>query len=164
MKKVLFTLLLAVLLFGATPVYAGPDINSLTNKVANESGFDVAGTSDTTISQTIGGIVRVLLGLTGTIFLVLTIYGGFLWMTAGGNEDQVEKALNIFKRSVVGLIIVLASYSITYFVMSYAFKVSEPTNQVGSTKSKSSGSWFSDFGKGFAGGMNKQAKKVEASK
>ena len=43
-------------------------------------------------------------------------------MTAGGGEEQLTKAKAILKTSVTGLLIVLASYSITYFVMFYAFK------------------------------------------
>jgi len=64
----------------------------------------------------IGVIIGVILSLLGVIFLVLIIYGGFLWMTAAGNEDRVAKAKKIIQNSIVGLIIVIAAYAITVFI------------------------------------------------
>lgn len=66
---------------------------------------------------TVAVIIRTALQLIGIVFLVLMIYAGFLWMTAGGNEENITKAKNILKASIIGLIIILASYSITYFAM-----------------------------------------------
>ncbi|MBI4812330.1 hypothetical protein HY798_02705 [Candidatus Falkowbacteria bacterium] len=44
------------------------------------------------------------------------IYGGYTWMTASGNEQQVEKAKGIIKNAVIGLIVVLAAYVVTAFI------------------------------------------------
>lgn len=70
-----------------------------------------------TLEQTIGLIINVILGFLGVIFLVLTIYAGFLWMTAGGNSDQVEKAKKMLIQAVIGLVILLAAYAIATFVV-----------------------------------------------
>ena len=78
--------------------------------------------SELTLSQTVGKIIRIVLGLLGIIFLALTVYAGFLWMTAAGNDEQAGKAIGILKTGVIGLIIILASYSITYFVLDQVFK------------------------------------------
>jgi len=72
----------------------------------------------------IGKFIKLLLTLVGSIFLVLVIYGGFLWMTAGGNEEQVTKAKNMIKSATIGLAIILSAYAITYFVVS---KLAQPT-------------------------------------
>ena len=53
------------------------------------------------------------------IFLILTIYAGFLWMTARGNEEQVTKAKTILKTTLIGLVIVLASFGIAQFIYIY---------------------------------------------
>lgn len=58
-------------------------------------------------------IVQILLTLVGTIFFVLTVYAGYLWMTAGGNEEAIEKAKTTLRNSAIGLVIVLAAYAIT---------------------------------------------------
>ena len=60
--------------------------------------------------------IRYALQVVGIIFLVLMVYAGFLWMTAGGNEENVAKAKRLIMAAVIGVAIVLAAYSITYFV------------------------------------------------
>ena len=62
-------------------------------------------------------VINGVLGLLGIIFLSLTFYAGFLWMTAQGNEDNVTKAKNILTTSIIGLIIIVAAYAITNFVL-----------------------------------------------
>lgn len=66
----------------------------------------------------IANMIRIVLSLLGIIFLVLIIYAGFLWMTAGGNEDSVKKAKAILRNSIIGVVIVLLAYAITGFVLS----------------------------------------------
>ena len=62
-------------------------------------------------------IVNVILTLLGTVATVIVLVGGFKWMTAGGNEDKVGEAKKLMAAGVVGLIIVLAAYSIATFVI-----------------------------------------------
>ena len=71
----------------------------------------------TSLLTIVGTIINVLLGLLGVIFLLLTIYAGFLWMTSSGNEETVTKAKGILKTAIIGLIITLAAYSIAGFVI-----------------------------------------------
>ena len=72
--------------------------------------------------NSLAGIIQVVvsafLGLLGIIFLVLIIYSGFNWMTAGGDEEKVTLAKNTLTRAIIGLVIIIAAYSITYFVFS----------------------------------------------
>ena len=56
------------------------------------------------------------ISLVGIIFFGLILWAGFLWMTAMGNEQQVDEAKNIILAAVIGLIIVAAAYAITKFV------------------------------------------------
>jgi hypothetical protein len=65
----------------------------------------------------IGDIIKYTLGFLGTVFLVLIIYGGFLWMTAGGNEQQIEKAKKILSNSVIGLLVVILAYGLSIFII-----------------------------------------------
>jgi hypothetical protein len=64
----------------------------------------------------IGDILAIVLGFTGTIFFILVVWAGMLWMTAGGSQENIKKAQDILKAAVVGLIIVLSAYAITRFV------------------------------------------------
>jgi hypothetical protein len=76
-----------------------------------------AGLGDKPLTETVGQLISVFLGLLGVIFLVLVIYAGFIWMTAAGDEKAVAKARNILLSAVVGLVILLASYAISSFVI-----------------------------------------------
>lgn len=116
MKKfLLFTTLFTTLLF-AQVCLAAPKINELTPGIAEKGGYEVAGIDDTSFSKTVGSIIQIVLSLVGTIFVALTVYAGFLWMTAGGEDEKVTKAKDILQAAVIGLAITLAAYSITFFI------------------------------------------------
>jgi len=68
-------------------------------------------------SKTIAELIKVALQFLGIIFLVLILYAGFLWLTSAGSEDKISKAKKIMTAAVIGLAIVLAAYTITYFVI-----------------------------------------------
>lgn len=76
-----------------------------------------SGLGNQPLEQTLGMLINVLLGLLGIIFLVLVIYAGFLWMTAGGDEKAVAKAKSIMITAVIGLVILLSAYAISSFVL-----------------------------------------------
>lgn len=62
-------------------------------------------------------VVEVILGLLGIVAVIMMMYAGFLWLTAGGEEDKATKGRTILFQAVIGLIIILASYTVTYFVL-----------------------------------------------
>lgn len=65
----------------------------------------------------IGRIIQVALGLLGILFIALITYGGFLWMTSGGSEEKIKKAKSLIVNGVIGLIIAVAAYTVSYFVI-----------------------------------------------
>ena len=69
------------------------------------------------VSRIIGAGVGAALSLIGVIFLILMIYAGYNWMTAQGEEEKVEKAKNIIIAAVIGLVIVIAAYAVSWFVI-----------------------------------------------
>lgn len=92
---------------------AFPEGNSLLESTGKGAGFDVG---ERKIDPIIANVISVVLSLLGVIFLVLMVYGGYTWMTAAGNDIQVTKARNIVVAAIIGLIIVVAAYAITYFI------------------------------------------------
>lgn len=68
------------------------------------------------ISNIAGTITGAVLGFVGVLFFILMVYGGFLWMTSAGNEQQVEKAQNLIIAAVIGLIIIMSAYAITAYI------------------------------------------------
>jgi hypothetical protein len=73
--------------------------------------------ADVNLATYIGTAISYILSMLGVIFLVLLIYGGFLWMTAKGDSEVVSKSKDIIINAMIGLIIVLMSYAITYYVV-----------------------------------------------
>ncbi|MBI5728946.1 MAG: Ig-like domain-containing protein [Candidatus Magasanikbacteria bacterium] len=71
----------------------------------------------TDIRLIIANIIRVALGLIGLVLLVLFLYGGYLYMTSGGNEEQVASAKKILINATIGLGIILSAYAIVVFAM-----------------------------------------------
>jgi len=74
--------------------------------------------SNSTPELLIADIIRIVLGFVGTIFFLLMLYGGIMWMTAMGSNEKVEKAKQILEMAIVGLVIVVASYAISIFIFS----------------------------------------------
>jgi cytochrome bd-type quinol oxidase subunit 2 len=72
---------------------------------------------DAELTDTVGGIINVLLAFLGIVAVILFLYGGFLWMTAGGNEENVAKAKKIITATVIGLIIILISAAAVNFIL-----------------------------------------------
>ncbi len=106
----------------APGVWAGALLDRLKNVGTGSEGAgfqEIDGDGDVYFAERLGGFIKILLSFLGIIFLILIIYGGFLWMTAAGNNDKVEKAKNIIVNSVVGLVIVMLAYAITWFVVYY---------------------------------------------
>ena len=70
-----------------------------------------------TVAEVVGNVVAVGLSLIGVVFFLLALYAGVMWMSAAGNSENVTKAKDTLQMAVVGLIIVLAAYAITSFVL-----------------------------------------------
>ena len=73
-----------------------------------------------TIGGTVGNVINSILVYVGIILMILIAYAGVLWMTAGGNEEQINKAKKIIKGSVIGFLVVILSYTIVFGIASFA--------------------------------------------
>lgn len=86
--------------------------DSLANEVGNAAGFNTQVRDETYFAEALGSVVFAILSFTGVIFTALILYGGYRWMLARGNEQEVEKGKAIIRSAIIGLVITLASYSI----------------------------------------------------
>ncbi len=86
------------------------------NSIGQKSGLS-AGNGAVSPFDVIGSLLYVVLGTVGVIFVIVTIQGGFLWMTAGGNEDQVNRARQKITNGVIGVVIIFAAYLLTSFIL-----------------------------------------------
>ncbi|MFH1565460.1 MAG: hypothetical protein ABIC82_06535 [bacterium] len=79
---------------------------------------DLISNEDTLLATYIGKVISYVLSILGVIFLVLLVYGGFIWMLARGDSEEVKKSKDIIFNAAIGIVIVLTSYAITYYVVS----------------------------------------------
>lgn len=63
-------------------------------------------------------ILRYLLTFIGIIAIVIVMLAGLKWMASGGDAEKVGQAKSMLVGSFIGLIIIMAAYSITNFVIS----------------------------------------------
>lgn len=77
-----------------------------------------SGLGNSSFITIVGKIIRVVLSILGVITLGVVIFGGFLWMTSSGSEENLDKAKKTIANGVIGLAITLSAFAITQFVMS----------------------------------------------
>lgn len=92
-------------------------------KVGNKTfGAEATGELKVTPGKLVANLLGTMLGFLGVIFLILAVYGGWLWMTAQGNEEQSGKARKLILDAVIGLLVVTAAYIIVFYVSKYVFE------------------------------------------
>jgi hypothetical protein len=64
----------------------------------------------------IGTVIKGLLGVTGSIALLMFIYGGFTWMISRGEPAGTKKGLDAMLWATIGLIVIFSSYALVSFV------------------------------------------------
>lgn len=84
-----------------------------------EAGFNPGAEGQPTVQFVPAWIryINGLLFLMGALFAILVIYGGWLWMTARGNDEQVKKGQNILIQATIGIGIVIGGRIIFEFVI-----------------------------------------------
>jgi len=65
----------------------------------------------------VGGLIDGVIGLLGLVFVILIVYAGYLYLTAGGEEKKVKKAKSMLSQGVIGMIIILSAYFIADLVL-----------------------------------------------
>jgi len=112
---------LAVLMVSALFVLVPNHVSAADAVTTISQGLNTAaeGTYSTELNvpKFVGNMIRTLLAATGIVFLIITVYAGILYMTAQGDETKVKKAKSMLTSAVIGLIIILAAYSIAGFVV-----------------------------------------------
>ena len=60
--------------------------------------------------------INIMLGLSGVVSFLFLLFGGFQWITAGGDKDGIEKARRKISFSLIGLAIIFSSYALMFIV------------------------------------------------
>lgn len=109
---------LAMLLLMPSIAFAQINVADTGILVTGEAVYGPLTGDQTDLGTFIGArVINPLFAFLGVLFLLFMIYGGIKWMTAGGNSDTAGEARQLIVNAVVGLVIILASYAITRFVI-----------------------------------------------
>ncbi len=116
--KIFASLCLALTLFSIRPALAQSSGLWARQEGISTIGTRVFGTAEgADIRVIILSVIKIAISFVGLVFLALILVAGFKWMTAGGKEDQIKDATKHITNAVIGLIIVLAAWGITTFVL-----------------------------------------------
>lgn len=86
------------------------------NTVGEKAGYSI---TDTNLDNKAINIIKTVLSLLGVIFVSLIIYSGIRWMTAGGNDQTLEKAKETIRQAIMGLLLIIGAYAISLFIFKY---------------------------------------------
>ncbi|MFY9484480.1 MAG: pilin [Patescibacteria group bacterium] len=69
------------------------------------------------LAQIVATIFNIVIGISGSIFMVLLLIGGIQYMTAAGNEENTTKAKKLLVDAVIGLVLTLSAWAIGTFIL-----------------------------------------------
>lgn len=107
-------------LFGSTGSSATGTMGGTDSSGSGDAGsiplYNPLGT-DLGVAEFISRAIRTVIGFVGALALLMFVYGGVMWMTAGDSK-RVDTAKEILKNSTIGLLLIFFSYSIVSVVFS----------------------------------------------
>lgn len=109
-KKILFLLLICGLVLTLVPSFVLA-ANKTSATLTNPLGKNV------TLQIIIGRVISAVLGVVGSIALLMFIYGGFLWLTSAGVEQKITQGKQIITWATIGLAVIFLSYTLVGFVI-----------------------------------------------
>lgn len=68
------------------------------------------------LGECLAQLIRGVLALVGVLAVGFIVYGGLLYITAGGNDDQIRQGKNAITGAIVGIILVGLAFAIVEFV------------------------------------------------
>jgi len=72
---------------------------------------------DITIQELLKNIFNLVAGIVATLAALIIVIGGIMWMTAGGDDQQVTNARKMITAAVIGLIIVGGAVGIVNLIL-----------------------------------------------
>ncbi len=117
-SRVLFLLFFSAL-FVVPYLVAGAETSSSTSSSSTSSSttqtavlYNPLGTSD--VRVVIGRVIQAMLGLSGALALLMFVWGGFQWITSGGEKEKIQKGKNTLIWATIGMFFIFISYTVVY--------------------------------------------------
>jgi len=91
---------------------------TLLGQGASQMGTAAGLNSSASLPQIVANVIKFVLALLGMVMMVIVVYAGFLWMTAGGADEKVLTAKKYLKNGLIGLVLIFTAYAISDFAIS----------------------------------------------
>ena len=111
-KKITILFLLIVMFF---PFVALAQDEADTT-VADAASTQLNPLGTTSVPEVVGRVIKTLMGVLGTVGIIMIIYGGVMWMTSGGSGEKDKKAFMIMVWAALGIFLILSSYVVVNFI------------------------------------------------
>ncbi len=117
LKKITtYSLLLLTGLFIFSGPLLTPNVNALdTEELKLENPLNIS--AEQPIADLVAKIIKAILGILGVVALGIFMFGGIIWMTAGGRSEKIDRGKDLFVWAAIGIVVVFASYSLTSYVL-----------------------------------------------
>lgn len=124
MKKILLAILISLSFLGlAVNAYAqevgpvrlsqAPSPSGSTELYNPIRAFGNPGEGITNPREILGRFVQILIGISGSVALLMFLYGGILFLTSGGKAELAQKGLHVIVWSILGILLIAAAYVAT---------------------------------------------------
>lgn len=70
-----------------------------------------------TIQAMRGKMINYLFGVVAIVFLTVILIGGYLWMSASGNEEGIKKAKAFILNGIFGLVVIFIAYGLVSLIL-----------------------------------------------
>ena len=74
------------------------------------------GAGGTPLNDLIGQVLNLLYGIAGSLAVLMLIFGGFRYITSGGNSKLAQEAKETIQSAFMGLVLVLLAFMIAQFL------------------------------------------------
>lgn len=112
-KKVISSFLLALcFLFSGITVNADSTTGSYGLNNINSGVF-----ADVPVATVVSNVIKVIMGLSATVMLIVIIIAGFNYLTSGGDAAKTKKAIDKIKNAAIGIILIVSAYSLSQFII-----------------------------------------------
>ncbi len=115
--KAMFFPLLAVglFLFGKIALAQDVGLNEINNVIQLSSDNPL---------RIVSRIVNIAMMFLGAIAVIFILIAGFKWMTSNGNEEKITEAKKVLRNGIIGLLIILSAWGITFFILNRLMRAS----------------------------------------
>jgi hypothetical protein len=136
-------MMLTLIAPGLVPLAVSADVTNCNGGIANSVATGAAGAAgqgtngnavdctatgvdNTSISALAKKVVTIISIVVGAVSVIMIIYGGFRYITSGGDSGRVGSAKNTLIYALVGLLIVALAQLLVHFVLNQADTITQP--------------------------------------